>query len=59
LALGLDLSIDYLLKELEKRRDVLLWMAERNIRDYRSVNNILSRYYNNPESFYGEILQNI
>jgi len=59
LALGLDLSIDYLLQELEKRRDVLLWMAERNIRDYRSVNDLLSRYYNNPESFYGEILQNI
>lgn len=59
LALGLDLSIDYLLQELERRRDVLLWMVQRNIRDYRSVNDVLSRYYNNPEAFYEEIIQSV
>ena len=59
LALGLDLSVDYLLQELERRRDVLLWMAERNIRDYRSVNNVLSRYYNNPDSVYGKVLKSV
>ena len=59
LASGLDLSMDYLLTELEKRRDVLLWMAERNIRDYKSVNAVLSKYYNNPESVYGKALQGV
>ncbi|RLI10476.1 hypothetical protein DRO42_01110 [Candidatus Bathyarchaeota archaeon] len=59
IALGLDLSADYLLQELERRRDVLLWMAERNIRDYRSVNRVLSQYYNNPEAIYEKALQSI
>lgn len=59
LALGLDLSVDFLLQELERRRDVLLWMAERNIRDYRSVNRVLSRYYNNPDSVYEKVLKSI
>ena len=59
LALDLDLSVDYLLGELEKRRDVLLWMAERNVRDYRSVNAVLSRYYNDPKSVYGKAFQSV
>jgi len=59
IALGLDLSVDYLLQELERRRDVLRWMAERNIRDYRRVNDVLSQYYNNPKTIYGKVLQSI
>jgi len=50
LAVSLDLSVDYLLRELERRRRLLLWMGERNIRDYRRVDGILRSYYNNPES---------
>jgi flagellar protein FlaI len=59
LALSLDLSVDYLLKELEKRRDVLLWMVNMNIRDYKSVNEVLNRYYNNPEAMYQKVVQSI
>jgi len=59
LSLGLDLSMDFLLQELERRSHVLLWMAERNIRDYRSVNNVLSRYYNDPESVYEKVLKSV
>ncbi|UCH57338.1 MAG: type II/IV secretion system ATPase subunit [Candidatus Bathyarchaeota archaeon] len=59
MALGLDLSVDYLLKELERRRDVLLWMANMNIRDNRSVNEILTKYYNNPEALYQKVVQSI
>jgi hypothetical protein len=59
LALSLDLSVDYLLKEMERRRDVLLWMVNMNIRDYRSVNEVLNRYYNNPEVMYQKVVQSI
>lgn len=56
-ALSLDLSMDYIMIELEHRRDILLWMAERNIRDYRSVNRVLSGYYNDPELAYEKLFQ--
>jgi len=35
-----------LISEFEYRKHVLLDMVEHNIRDYRSVNRILSKYYN-------------
>ena len=59
LALNLDLSVDYLLKEMERRRDVLLWMVNMNIRDYKSVNEVLNRYYNSPEVLYQKVAQSI
>ena len=59
LALSLDLSVDYILKELERRRDVLRWMVNMNIRDYKSVNEVLNRYYNSPEVLYQKVAQSI
>ncbi len=59
LALGLDLSVDFLMKEMERRRGVLLWMANRNIRDYRSVNSVLTQYYNSPEELYAKVTESI
>ena len=59
LALSLDLSVDFLIKELERRREVLLWMANRNIRDYRSVNDVLTQYYNSPETLYEKVAQSL
>ena len=50
----LDIARENLVKELERRREILIWMAERNIRDYRSVNTLLSRYYNDPLRVYEE-----
>ncbi|MEM2916800.1 MAG: type II/IV secretion system ATPase subunit [Candidatus Bathyarchaeia archaeon] len=53
IAKSLDISVDRLMKELENRKHVLLYMMEHGIRDYRSVNKTLSRYYQNPR-FYKE-----
>lgn len=50
-----SLPVENVLKELERREDVLQWMAERNARDYRSVNSLLSKYYYDPRSVYEEI----
>jgi len=44
----LDISLDVLLNELERRKEILLEMVEHNIRDFKSVNKALSRYYQNP-----------
>jgi len=57
--LGLDLSMDYLLNEIERRQQVLIWMVNRNIRDYRSVNNILTQYYHKPEKLYKKVAESM
>ncbi len=46
----LDIPVDRLLSEQEARRKLLQNLAEHNIRDYRSVNSILSKYYHTPDS---------
>jgi len=56
LALNLDLSVDYLIKEMDRRKDILIWMVNRNIRDYRSVNSVLIQYYNNPDNLYQKVI---
>ena len=53
----LDIAWEDLIEELERRREILLWMVERNIRDYRSVNTLLSRYYNDPLRVYEEAVK--
>jgi flagellar protein FlaI len=57
MAASLDIPIEKLVDELEYRKRVLLYMAERSIRDYRSVNSVLSKYYNNPQRFQKEFLE--
>jgi flagellar protein FlaI len=59
MALGLDLSVDYLVEELDRRKEILLWMANMNIRDYRSVNDVLNKYYNDPAEMYQKVSQGI
>jgi len=56
-ASSLDISIEKLLDELEYRKRVLMHMVEHNIRDYRSVNKVLTKYYNNPQLFQKEFLE--
>jgi flagellar protein FlaI len=56
LALNLDLSVDYLIKEMDRRKDILIWMVNRNIRDYRNVNSILIQFYNNPDNLYQKVI---
>jgi len=49
IATELDVPLDVILEELKKREQILLEMVEHNIRDFRSVNRALSRYYQNPQ----------
>ena len=48
---ALDIPVSKLVDELEYRKRVLMYMVEHGIRDYKSVNAILSKYYNNPKLF--------
>jgi len=57
MAASLDVPIEKLIDELEYRKRVLSHMVEHNIRDYRSVNKVLSKYYNNPQLFQKEFLE--
>jgi flagellar protein FlaI len=57
MASSLDIPMEKLLDELEYRKSVLMHMVEHNIRDYRSVNKVLSKYYNNPQLFQREFLE--
>jgi len=54
---SLDISVEKLVDEVEYRKRVLMHMVEHNIRDYRSVNRVLSKYYNNPQVFQKEYLK--
>ena len=56
-ATSLDISVEKLIDELEYRKQVLMHMVEYNIRDYKSVNKVLSKYYNNPQLFQKEFLE--
>ncbi len=48
IARDLDVSVEQVWDDLMQRKRILLEMAEHNIRDYRSVNEVLSKYYYNP-----------
>jgi len=58
MASSLDIPIEKLVDEIEYRKHVLLHMVEHGIRDYKSVNKVLSQYYSNPQLFQKEFLQN-
>ncbi len=45
-----------LLEEINRRKDVLHWMRERNIRSYKDVAAIIAEYYSRPKQIYGKIL---
>jgi flagellar protein FlaI len=57
MATSIDIPIEKLIDELEYRKQVLMHMVEYSIRDYRSVNKVLSKYYNNPQLFQREFLE--
>jgi len=39
-------------KELQRRKTVLEWMTEKNIRKYTEVANVIREYYTNPDRIY-------
>ena len=42
-------------EEVQRRRQILKWMKENNIRYYVDVGKIIQKYYSNPD----EVLKNI
>jgi flagellar protein FlaI len=45
-----------LLAEIDRRKEVLRWMRERNIRSYKDVAAIIAEYYARPKQIYEKIL---
>jgi len=45
-----------LLAEIDRRREVLHWMRERNIRSYKDVAGIIAEYYARPKQIYEKVL---
>ncbi|MEM2972203.1 MAG: type II/IV secretion system ATPase subunit [Candidatus Bathyarchaeia archaeon] len=52
----IGLSKKELLDEMERRRNVLHWMRERNIRSYRDVAAIIAEYYARPQQIYEKVI---
>jgi flagellar protein FlaI len=44
-----------LLEEMERRKDILHWMRERNIRSYKDVAAIIAEYYARPKDIYEKV----
>jgi len=51
-----DASKNELIAEINRRKDVLHWMRERNIRSYKDVAAIIAEYYARPEQIYEKII---
>jgi flagellar protein FlaI len=45
-----------LIDEISRRKDVLHWMRERNIRSYKDVAAIIAEYYARPKQIYEKVL---
>jgi len=45
-----------LIEELNRRKEVLHWMRERNIRSYKDVAAIIAEYYARPKQIYEKVL---
>ncbi len=48
-----------LMEEIERRKNVLQWMRERNIRSYRDVASIITEYYSRPKEFYEREMESL
>jgi len=52
----LGVTTQDLLSEINRRKDVLHWMREKDIRSYRDVASIIAEYYARPKPFYEKML---
>ena len=43
--------------EIDRRKDVLHWMRERNIRSYKDVAAIIAEYYARPKAIYDKVIE--
>ncbi|MEM2953338.1 MAG: protein kinase, partial [Candidatus Bathyarchaeia archaeon] len=53
--LGIDKK--ELLAEIERRKEILHWMRERNIRSYKDVAAIIAEYYARPKQIYEKVVE--
>ena len=58
LARKMDIPFERLMSEFEYRKKVLQNMVEHNVRDHRSVNKVLSKYYHDPRMLETESFRN-
>jgi flagellar protein FlaI len=56
IALRMGQSREKLLEELDRRKNVLHWMREKNIRSYKEVASIIAEYYSRPKEIYEKIM---
>ncbi|MGP3702151.1 MAG: type II/IV secretion system ATPase subunit [Candidatus Bathyarchaeota archaeon] len=49
------LPLEDVLREIKRRKEILDYMAMNNIRDYRSVSEIIKEYHENPEVLYRKV----
>ena len=50
-----SLPVNYVYEEFERRKEVLQYLVEKNIRSYRSISKFLVKFYNNPKAVYQAI----
>jgi hypothetical protein len=55
IAKNLDIPTSVVMQELEKRRQILLKMVEKNLRDFRSVHKALTNSLNLPDAINKEV----
>ncbi|NWG09213.1 MAG: Flp pilus assembly complex ATPase component TadA [Nitrososphaerales archaeon] len=59
LARDRGISVDEIMKEMEKRVLILGWLRKRGIRNYRDIGAIFEQYHNNPRETYEKIEKQI
>jgi len=50
IAYRLGKNKDEIIEEIEKRKEVIKWMLQKNIRSVKEVSRIITEYYSNPEA---------
>lgn len=51
----LGVTVEELIAEMNRRRDVLKWMRDQKIRSYKDVATTIAEYYARPKAFYEKI----
>jgi len=52
------ISVDQANEELQRRMELIDWMAKRNIRNYNDVSNMIRSYYQNPDAVLKGVFDN-
>ncbi len=50
------ITTEALIEEIGRRKNVLNWMRQKNIRSYKEVATIIAEYYSRPKSFYDKLV---